>query len=130
MEKGYKVYKTQDFIRKDEAGGLDFERSLNLIRELSEAAGRHSDHHILVDLRDTEAKMNFVELLTVALSFGDHEEFLDNKIAVLLPDDEERKKRAAYVKSTLRCAKGFDLDHFTDYEKAIDWLSRIEEVGS
>ena len=48
--KGYKVYTTPDFIRKNHEGELDYPRSLQLVQELSEAASHHRDSNILVDL--------------------------------------------------------------------------------
>ena len=126
---GYKLYKTQEFIRKNEKGELDFNRSLVMIRELVEAAGYHRDHNILIDIRQTEAKLNFVELLTIALEFAEHEDIFRNRIAFLIPSEGERIERAEYVKRSVARAKGFQLEYFTDYEKAIDWLSIIVECG-
>jgi hypothetical protein len=124
---GYKLYKTKEFIRKNEKGGLDFDRSLTMIRELVKAASHHKDHNILVDIRNTETKLNFVELLTVTLEFAKYEDVFQNKIVFLIPNEEERIKRAEYVKKSLVGVMGFQLEYFTDYEKAIEWLSTIKE---
>lgn len=124
---GYKIYKTNQFLRKNEKGGLDIDRSLNMIRELVDAASHHRDHNILVDIRDTEARLNFIELLTVALEFAKYEDIFRNKMAFLIPDEEERIQRAEYVKKSMVGVMRFQLEYFTDYEKAIDWLSIIEE---
>jgi hypothetical protein len=124
---GYKLYKTEEYIRKNKKGDLNFDESLIMIRELVKAANYHKDHNILVDIRDTLAKLNFIELLTVSLEFAKYNDIFQNKIAFLIPNDEERIARAEYVKESLVRFKGFKLEYFTDYEKAIDWLSVITE---
>ena len=125
--KGYKVYKTGEFIRKNEKGAIDVHRSLRIVREIATAAKHHRSHNLLIDIREAETKLNFVELLTVALEFAEYEDIFRNKVALLIPNNEERKRRAEYVKKTLVGVRGFKLDYFTDYEKAIDWLSSIKE---
>jgi len=127
MMQSYKLYRVHDFIRKNEEGELDFDRSLLMIRELAEAASYHNDHNILVDIRDTEAKLNFVELLTVALEFAQYEDVFQNRMAFLIPNEEERIRRAEYVKKSLVGVMRFKLEYFTEYEKAMDWLSVIRE---
>jgi hypothetical protein len=52
MSDRIKIYRIRDFIRLNESGKLDVDRSIKLVRELSAAAHFHKDHHILTDLRD------------------------------------------------------------------------------
>lgn len=124
---GYKVYKTMEFIRKNEKGDLDIRRSREIVRVIAKAAMHHKDDNLLIDIRETETKLNFVELLTVALEFAEYEDIFRNRIAFLIPNNEERIRRAEYVKKSLVGVRGFTLDYFTEYEKAIDWLSSIKE---
>ena len=51
---------------------------------------------------------------------------MKNKIAFLIPNETERILRAEYVKKRLVQPKMIHMEYFTDYEKAIDWLSIIE----
>ena len=53
---GVKIYKVKDFIRKTEAGKIDFGRSMELIHELAAAASFHDNHNILVDMRETTSQ--------------------------------------------------------------------------
>lgn len=124
----YKIYRMKDFIRKNETGELEFERSLFKIRELVTAADHHRNHNILIDLRETETRLNFIESLTLALEFAKYQETFRNKIAFLIPNDEERIRRAEFVKNSMVKLREFEMDYFTDYEKAIDWLSVIKEI--
>ena len=58
MSSGIKIYKIDDFIRKNESGEIDFDRSMKIIRELATAAAFHTNHNILIDLRDTTVTTN------------------------------------------------------------------------
>jgi hypothetical protein len=116
-----------EFIRKNEKGDLDIRRSREIVGVIAKAAMHHKDDNLLIDIRETETKLNFVELLTVALEFAEYEDIFRNRIAFLIPNNEERIRRAEYVKKSLVGVRGFTLDYFTEYEKAIDWLSSIKE---
>ena len=53
MVSGIKAYKVNDFVRKTETGNIDLKGSKQLDRELATVAGSHTDHNILIDLRET-----------------------------------------------------------------------------
>ena len=125
---GYKTYKTQDFIRKNEEGTLDIERSLALVKELAVAAGCHSEHDILIDLRHTEPLDSFADTLTVAMELARYQDIFRNKIAVLIPDTKERIERAKFFKEGLGTVS-FKLEHFTVFEEAIEWLSQVTDFS-
>jgi len=120
----YKIYKMKDLIRKTENGEINIERSIDVIRELAIASEYHKDSNILVDLRETETALNFGDLLTVALEFACYKDRFRNKIAAIIPEDSERIERAEFFKADMTI-KGFLFDYFTDFEKAIEWLSEI-----
>lgn len=123
---GYKIYQTRDFIRKNEEGTLDLDRSLTMVKELAVASGYHSGYNLLVDLRQTEPLESFADLLTVAIEFARYQNMFRDKIAILIPDTEERIERAEFFKSGLGTVS-FRMEYFTVFEKAIDWLSQVKE---
>ena len=127
MSGGYKIYSTKDFIRKDAQGEFDFDKSMSFIREVLTAADFHKGHNLLVDLRETETKVRFTDLLTLAIEFAKYKGVFTNKMAILIPDEPERIERAEYFKAILLGSTEFQFEHFTDYEKATDWLFKIEE---
>jgi len=118
-----KIYKGTDFIRLNEEGNLDVERSCKLVRELSTAADFHRNHHILVDLRETEVvASDMSDLMDVAAEFIRFKESFQNKIAVLIPDSELRLMIAKRFKA-LMDLQGFQFKQFTDFEAGFEWLS-------
>jgi len=105
MVSGIKVYNVKDFVRTTQTGNIDLKRSKQLVRELVKVAGSHSDHNILIDLRETTVSVsNIVDILEVAREFG------------------------SSVSSFKNNMQGFEWEIFTDYEGAIEWLSETEDI--
>ncbi len=127
MTVSYKIYKIKDFIRRTENGEINIQKSLSTVAELAIASEFHKDVNILVDLRETETTLDFGDVLKVVLEFAYYKDCFQNKIAAVIPDDPERIKRAELFKTGMK-AKGFLFDYFTDFEKAIEWLSEIEPL--
>ncbi len=126
MLEGYKIYRIENFIRKTEQGQLDVEKSKDFVRELALASEFHKDHNILIDLRETAPLESFSDVLTVAIEFAKYKDMFTNKIAVIIPNTPDRIKRAEFFKAGLGEGK-FKIEHFTIYEKAIEWLSTIKD---
>lgn len=130
MVSGIKIYKIKDFIRKTETGKIDLRRSKQIIAELVKVAKNHTDHNILIDLRETSVSITTLEdVITVALEFGSFSSSFKNKIANVISDDKERLSIANQMKSCMDI-QGFEYQFFTDYEDAIEWLSDIEEQNA
>jgi hypothetical protein len=129
MLSGIKIYKINDFIRKTETGNIDLERSKKIVRELAMAAGLHANHNILVDLRETtvSAAASIEDTMKVALEFGTYISSFKNKIANIIPDDPKRMIIANRFKACMDI-QGFEYELFTDYESAIEWLSKTEDL--
>jgi hypothetical protein len=127
MTVSYNIYKIKDFIRRTEKGEINIQKSLNAVAELAIASEFYKDVNILVDLRETETTLDFGDLLKVALEFAYYKDCFRNKIAAVIPKDPERIKRGKIFKTGMK-AKGFLFDYFTDFEKAIEWLSEIEPL--
>ena len=129
MLSGIKIYKVDDFIRKTETGNIDLERSKKIVRELAMAAGLHANHNILVDLRETtvSAAASIEDTMKVALEFGTYISSFKNKIANIIPDDPKRMIIANRFKACMDI-QGFEYELFTDYESAIEWLSKTEDL--
>jgi len=129
MLSGIKVYKVKDFIRKTETGDIDLKRSKQIVRELAMAAGSHTDNNILIDLRETtvSAAASIEDIMKIALEFGSYVSSFKNKIANIIPDDPERMTIATRFKACMDI-QGFEYEIFTDYESAIEWLSKTEDI--
>lgn len=128
MLSGIKVYRVSDFIRKTETGNIDLKRSEQIVRELADAVASHTDHNILIDLRDTTVSdANILDILKISLKFKSYIPSFKNKIANIVPDDHERMIIAHRFKACMDI-QGFEYEIFTDFESAIEWLSETEDI--
>lgn len=129
MLSGIKIYKIKDFIRKTETGNIDLKRSKKIVRELATVAGFHTDHNILIDLRETTVSSSSIEdMMQIALEFGTYVSSFKNKIANIIPDDPKRMVIANRFKACMDI-QGFEYEIFTDYESAIEWLSKTKDLN-
>jgi hypothetical protein len=130
MSATVKIYKVKDFIRKTETGNIDFDRSMEFIHDLAVAASFHTDHNILIDMRETTLvdKGDMDTLLQLALEVVRYKSVFRGKIANVVPNDENRLSIARQFKACLDI-KGFHYEIFTSFEDAIDWLSEITDMN-
>ena len=125
MKTEYKVYKIKDFVRKTVSGEIDMEESMSLVKQFADIAFLHPDHNILVDMRDSElTDASIVDMMKVSLELAKALPGFKNKIANVIPNNEERIRIARQFHSCM-VLKGFSYEVFTDFEKAMEWLSDI-----
>ena len=129
MASDIKIYKVKDFIRLNESGEIDFERSLQIVRDLATAASFYSGHNILIDLRETSmaGESNIGTVLRLAVEMARYGSVFKGKIANVVPADEKRVAIARQFEASLQL-QGFSYKVFTSFEDAIDWLSEVTEV--
>ena len=128
MKTEVKIYKIQDFIRFNHKGVLDYEQSKEIVHNIASAASFHENFNILIDMRETTIDLkNMNDVMEIALEFAYYKPFINNKIASIIPDTEERKALARQFKAYL-AFEGIQFMMFTDYDKALDWLSDITQI--
>lgn len=125
MYHGIKVYRINDFIRKDVSGEIDFDKSLQLVVELAAAANYHAGHNVLVDFRDTTTSVDTMEqMMKVVMEFVQYMPAFKNKIANVVPGNADRVALAEQFQNCMNI-KQFHYKFFTDFEQAIEWLSDV-----
>ena len=125
MAPGIKIYKINDFIRLNESGNMDFDKTIEIVKEVAAAATFHTDHNILIDLRETTLLFyGMEEVIKIVMTFVQLMPPFKNKIASLIPDDENRVSFEKNLKSCFDL-HDFEFMYFTDYEDAIEWLSDV-----
>ncbi len=129
MASDIKIYKVKDFIRLNDSGEIDFDRSVQIVRDLAVAASFYADHNILVDLRETRmsGESNMGTVLRLAVEMARYGSVFKGKIANVVPADEKRLSIAKQFEASLHL-QGFSYKVFTSFEEAIDWLSEVREV--
>ena len=117
-----KVYRIKDFIRMTETGTLDLDRSISIILELATEANYHKEHNILLDFRETDIHASHRDMIQISLEFARYHKVFQNKIAVLIPNTDDRLQIANLLKTSMDF-QGFEFNQFTDFERAIEWLA-------
>ena len=130
MSSDVRIYKIRDFIRKNEKGDIDFERSQQIIHELAVAASFHAGHNILVDMRETSVvgDAHIGDILQLSLEMARYGSVFKGKIANVIPGDPKRLSIARQFKNSLNLL-GLRYEVFTSFEDAIDWLSDITDLS-
>ena len=91
-------------------------------------SGNGTGHNILVDARDTTtAGVTITQLMQITLEIANNLPGFENKIANVIPDNQERLRIARQFQSCM-VLKGFSYEVFTDFEKAIEWLSETKAL--
>jgi hypothetical protein len=123
MPSEIRVYNLKDFLRLNEVGELDRERSEAMIRKLAAASLIHATDNILIDLRETTVtNYSMSEILEIASEFIHYLSSFKGKIANIVPADKDRLDIAERFKASL-AFHGLDYDFFTSFEDAIEWFS-------
>ncbi len=105
-----------------QSGELDLERSLKIVRDLAAEANFHKDHNVILDLRETSVNTSMADIIEISMAFASYHQVFKNKIAVIIPDNEERLIIAKRFKTCMDM-QGFQFEQFTDFEPAIEWLA-------
>jgi hypothetical protein len=91
MKTEIKIYNIKDFVRKNVSGELDLDKSMALARQFASITSLRPDHNILIDMRDTTvSSLKIVDVMKLTLEIANHIPDFRNKIANVIPDNEER----------------------------------------
>jgi len=129
MPEGYKIYQSNNLIKKVVKNELNIENFRNIIQELAAASAIYQDHNLLIDIRDIKPHKNFSEVLKILSEAVKYKHAFHNRIAVIIADEPERIARSKFFKAGLP-QSNYRFKFFTEYEKAIDWLSDIQTSSS
>jgi hypothetical protein len=119
-----KVIQAHEFVRARPGGVLNLEASERLLLDIAKTAEGLDPIEILIDTREAEGQLGAADLWFLADRLGRHRHAFSGKTAVLCPLD--RFDRARFF-ALLAASKGFDVEAFTSYEKAMEWLSGNRE---
>lgn len=123
MPTNIRIIHAHDFLKATPEGTLDVESSKKLLVEIAADTATVSDHEILLDTRQALSALSAADLWFLAAELISFRKALSRKTAVLCP--LERFDHAAFF---ALCAqnKGFKVQAFTSFEKAMEWLMAKE----
>jgi len=118
MPNDVKVIHTRDFLRTHAEGEVDLALTKKLLADLADL-NQEGRFEILIDAREVTNYLPLEDLYEIVTFLAEHRREFSKKIAVLRTEIDF--DRAHFVKMCAR-NRGFRVDVFNDYEKAMDWL--------
>ena len=119
MARKIRIVNARDLVSAKAEGRLDLEEGEQLLREVVGVSDPLEEFDILVDTRDAVSALSATDLWFLADRLLRHPKTFAGRTAILCPD--ERFDHAAFF---ALCAesKGIDMQAFTSYEEAMNWL--------
>ena len=123
-----KVITARDFLEVTPDGIIDITTSRQLIVEIAKAEYHPVDYELLIDFRDTQNHMSIADLYQLADELYQRGDIFHRKVALLvLPG--VNFDRASFFE-TCSHNRGFLVNAFTDYEKAMRWILSAEDLAN
>lgn len=121
-----KIIPSKDFMEVTPEGAINLTTSRQLLVEIAKAENQQIDYELLVDFRDTESNLSITDVYQLAAELIQHGDTFRRKVALLvLPG--LNFDRASFFE-TCSHNRGFLVNAFTEYEKALRWILATEEL--
>jgi hypothetical protein len=119
-----KIVSAKDFIEVTADGVIDLANSRRLLAEIAKAEREPVDYELLIDFRDTESHLSLAEIYELAAELSEHNDIFRGKVALLVMPGLNFNQARFF--ETCSHNRGFLVDAFTDYEKAMRWILASE----
>jgi hypothetical protein len=120
-----KIVTGTDFIEVTPEGVINLTTSKQLLIAIANAENPPVDYELLIDFRDTQSVLSVFDVYQLAADLPLHGDTFRRKMALLvLPGINF--DRASFFE-TCSHNRGFSVNAFMDYEKAIRWLLSAED---
>ena len=119
MSANVKVIRARDFVRARPDGEATLETGEQLLKDIAAAGLGLEDFEILVDTRELSGMLSATDLWTLAEQLARYRQTFARRTAVLCPIE-----RFDHARFFSLCADnhGFNIQAFTSYEDAMEWL--------
>ena len=115
-----KVILAKDFLEITPDGIINIATSRQLLVDIAKAGHYPVDYELLVDFRETEGRLSIGDLYQLASELGKYGDTFHRKVALLVTPGTNFDQASFF--ETCSHNRGFSIDAFTDYEKAIHWI--------
>ena len=117
-----KIITAKDFIEITADGIIDITTSRQLLADIAEAEHHHADYELLVDFRDTQSQLSILEVYQLAAELSQHGNTFHRKVALVVTPGLNFDHASFF--ETCSHNRGFSVNAYTDYEKAIRWIQK------
>jgi len=121
-----KIINAGDFVEVTAEGIVNITTSRKLLADIAKAEIEPVDYELLIDFRNTQINLSIVDMYQLASELYQHGDTFRRKVALLvLPG--VNFDRASFFETAAH-NRGYSVDAFTDYEKAIHWILSAEDL--
>ena len=120
-----KIITAGDFLEVTPEGVINIATSRQLLIDIAKAEHPPADYELLVDFRNTECDLSVPDVYQLAAELGRYGDVFRRKVALLVPPGLDFDRASFF--ETCSHNRGFQVDAFTDYEKAMRWVLSAEE---
>jgi hypothetical protein len=123
-----KVITARDFLEVTPDGVIDIDTSRQLLVDIANAEKGFLDYDLLVDFRDALLKMSVVDVYQIVAELPRQISDFMRKVALLVNPGVDFDPASFF--ETCSHNRGFQINAFSDYEKAMRWLLSGEGTSS
>jgi hypothetical protein len=120
-----KIITGKEFLEVTTDGIIDITTSRKLIVDVAAAETSPVDYELLVDFRDTQSALSITDVYQLAAELVRHGNAFRRKVALLVLPGVNFDQASFF--ETCAHNRGFSVNAFTDYEKAMRWVLSAEE---
>jgi hypothetical protein len=120
-----KVITARDFLEVTTNGVINIDTSRQLLIDIAKAEQSPADYELLVDFRGTQDNLSIMDIYQLAAELYQHGDTFRRKIALLVVPGINFE-HARFFENCSR-NRGFLVNAFTDYEKAMHWILSIDD---
>ena len=120
-----KIIAAGEFLEVTPEGVINLATSRQLLVDIAKAEKPPADHELLVDFRDTENQLSVGDVYQLAAELFIHGDTFRRKVALLVAPGITFEH--AHFFETCTHNRGYFINAFTDYEKAMRWILAEED---
>ena len=121
-----KYISASEFLEVTTDGVINLATSRQLIVDIATAEDPPADHELLIDFRDAHGRLSVMDVYQLAAELCQHGDTFRRKVALLVAPGINFER--AHFFETCSHNRGFSVNAFTDYEKAMRWVLSEEDL--
>ena len=120
-----KIITAKDFLEVTPDGIINITTSRQLLVDIAKAEHQPVDYELLVDFRETRNHLSISDMYQLAAELCEHGDTFRRKVALLVLPGVGFDQASFF--QTCSHNRGFSVNAFTDYEKAMRWVLSGED---
>lgn len=115
-----KIITANDFLEVTPEGIINISTSRKLLAEIARIENLPVDYELFVDFRKSQSNLSITEIYQLAAELFQHGEIFRRKVALLVLPGHNFDRAKFFETCTHN--RGYSINAFTDYEKAMHWI--------